>query len=779
MTGISRARTRQGLSFLSIAATLTAAAVSLVATPAAASTTCGGKLQFGQTVSCASISGAEEHVYRVTTKVDSDRLFVDLTRGSGDTPSASLTTLDGELLCVITNYATTCDVGAAGTYKIKVIEYFQGTGDYTLGVESMKTPSSCTALPAGFFSFASPGVSGTLPAGTAARCFRFDQPVGSVLHLADPSSSGDVQGTIVDATYQPQCGVRDETTCTLSQAGPYRLFLFELYGAEAAYTLRMPRISHPVGAGCPVLRLAAFGDPGDTTAAGTLPEPADIACHRLRVANAGPVSVRLNMNQWIEWALYSPDGQPLCPNYADPRTCSLPAAGDYTLLVENRHDFGGEINYQVAVTGLYRNAGCTAATGTSWDLPALLVHQTSAVQTNCQLFKGKAGDRIVTFASPTAYNSVNAWLVDSAGNSLCTEWSENDGCVLPATGTYKYISRLWTWDAGSTDLTYKAQIRRLSDPVGCPTVAPGSWGSAPAGALGGIRCRILDVPAAGSYIVRAVDAQNYDKFGRIYDSAGLTVCGTPGCDFPAAGKYTMVLGGGNTDAAVIDNDVQYSTVLLPATPTGCATASDSADPIAAHRGSLVAGQYDCLQLASPTDAKIFEVVPGAASPQPAVTIIDATGTQVCDSSYTLRDYACTLTGTAPFYARISQRSGATPGAYTLAFPRVDGPPACPTLAAGDPGATVTTGADSFAACFSVPADGHAAREVVTFRQTAGSGTAELAVLDATGLRRCGTLQATATQRTYTCTLPDGPATILFEATATDATYQLTHTAAAS
>ena len=50
---------------------------------------------------------------------------------------------------------------------------------------------------------------------------------------------------------------------------------------------------------------------------------------------------------------------------------------------------------------------------------ALLVHQTSAVQTNCQMLRGKAGDRIVTYAAPTVYNEVDWWLADSTGVVVC------------------------------------------------------------------------------------------------------------------------------------------------------------------------------------------------------------------------------------------------------------------------------------------------------------------------------------------------------------------------
>jgi hypothetical protein len=43
------------------------------------------------------------------------------------------------------------------------------------------------------------------------------------------------------------------------------------------------------------------------------------------------------------------------------------------------------------VADLYRSAGCTTGTSLRWDQPAALLHQTSAVQTNCQQFHGAVG----------------------------------------------------------------------------------------------------------------------------------------------------------------------------------------------------------------------------------------------------------------------------------------------------------------------------------------------------------------------------------------------------
>ncbi|MEO3776581.1 hypothetical protein ABGB16_06970 [Micromonospora sp. B11E3] len=707
--------------------------------------------------------------------MDGDTLYARLRRISGESLDARVSGPDGEVVCYLGPYLDECRLGVASTYTVTVTLYYgHGEGAYTLSVESMRAPSECDNLPESFFSFASAGRSGTLPAGLAVHCFKFNQPTGTVLQMMDQNGTGDVQGPILDAQYQlTGCRVHHTTECTLSGPGPYRLFLEETYGNEALYTLRMPRISHSVG--CPTLPLASFGDPGAAVGRGTVPGYDGVTCHALSSTEAGTVVVRFNQdaNQHLDWRVYDADGRRVCEEYFAARSCALPVAGSYTLLTQNQ--YWEPVSYQVAATALHRTEGCAAATGTNWDQPTLLPHQTSAVQTNCQPFHGEAGDRVMVYRGPTTYNEVWSWLVDEHGTVLCTEGSEDDGCVLPATGTFRVISHLLYWDAGSTDLTYMMQVRRLSNPVGCPTITPGAYDAAPAGALGGIRCRSLDIPTEGTFLVKAVRVDNYREYGTVYDSTGHKLCTGIQCQIPAAGRYTLVLGGNGADS-VIDMESRYAVALLPWLPAGCEPVSDTGWQDAPHRGEFTAvGQHNCLQLTSPVGARIVELLPGDATSagSPEVTVLDSTGAYVCSSSSSLRQSQCTLTGEAPFFAVLNSPDGAPTAAYSLAFARTDGPPACPVLPGDATGATVTTAADRFAVCFSIPADQHAAKEAISWKRTSGAGDARLSVFSATGSRYCGPTSQ-AVERTISCSLPPGQVTVILETDAVDATYQLTH-----
>ncbi|MGR6322649.1 hypothetical protein Q2K19_12325 [Micromonospora soli] len=736
---------------------------------------CGGKLAFGKVASCSSISGEEQDVWTVTSTVAQDTLYARLKGVSGEGVSAEVTDRNGDTVCFLGTYLSECGLGAAGTYTVTVSLYYgNGEGAYTLSAESMRTPSECDTLPENFFSFASAGRTGTLPAGLAARCFKFSQPTGTVLHLADPAGPGDVQGRVLNAEYQSgSCYVRYPTECTLTGSGPYRLFLEETYGNESAYTLKMPRLSHAVG--CPALPLASFGDPGSVVGSGTVPASEGVSCQALTSAAPGAVVVRFNQfaDQYLNWRVFDVDGRQVCDEYSAARSCALAAAGSYTLLAQNWN--WEPVSYQVAVTALDRGDGCAAATGTAWDQPALVVHQTSPVQTNCQPFQGRAGDRVVVYRAPDSYNNAVTWLVDEHGTELCTEWSEDDGCALPGAGTYRVISYLANWDADRTDLTYRMQVRSLTDPTGCPTVTPGAYNAAPAGALGTVRCRVLDLPASGTYRVKAVGADNYRQWASVYDTAGHKLCTDVWCQVPAAGKYTLVLGGAAPDG-VIDENFRYALALLPWTPSDCRPVPDTGWRDAPVRGEFTAaGQYDCLQLGSPAGSRIVELLPGDATGAgaPGMAVVDATGSTVCDSPWGIRQDPCQLTGQAPFSVVLDSRDGAPTGAYSLAFARTDGPPACPVLPADAAGATVTTGADRFAACFSIPADQHAARESFTWKRTGGTGDARIWIFNESGIRYCGPTPY-AVERTVSCSLPAGAVTVFLETDAVNATYQLTH-----
>ncbi|WP_143133967.1 hypothetical protein [Actinoplanes philippinensis] len=732
-----------------------------------AATGCGGVARFGKIYHCSSLSGSRQDTFTVTTSVSGDVLYGTVTETANndvtDSVSAMVYDAEGNYLCYYGTYPGSCELGAAGTYTIVVaLAYSSGDMAYTLSVQSQRTPSACRTLGSGFFSFASPGRTAELALGSAGECFSFTLPVGSVLQMYAPRSSngGDVRGHILNAEYQPVCPVQDTYTCTLDSPGPFRLMMYEMYGHEVTYTLRMSQISH--SRGCPVLRPTAFGVPGSAAGSGTLDEANPVTCHQLRTSTAGGVAVRIHDDQSVWWNLYDDAGLKVCDKYENAYACPLPVSGNYTIVTSNQ---GWEpVTYQIAVAALNRSAGCATGTSLRWDEAAALLHQTSPVQTNCQQFQGAAGQRVVVYAAPTRYNSFVTTVVDSTGRALCLGYSEETGCLLPADGTYRVISYLDRWDAESVDETYEVQVRSLSAPKGCPVVTPGAYNDPPAGAYGPIRCRTVRLSEAGIHRIRAYDDENYPAYAAVFDSTGHRICNDSGrCEFPAAGDYAVVLSGQST-GTVIDNDFSYALSVLPEHPVGCPVSAQEL-----YRATFTApGQFLCLQLPQTTGQRIVEMVP-AEKRYPPTQVYDADGNYLCDSSYALWQTSCQLTGTAPYFAVMSQQEGEAPGPVAARFYRVDGPPSCPAFDGA--ALTLTTGGDDFSVCRTIPADAHAARESFTWKRTAGAGGAYLSVFGADGIRHCGPT-GTFAERTATCNLPAGPLTVILDATEAAATFEL-------
>ncbi|MCU7725327.1 hypothetical protein ODJ79_16490 [Actinoplanes sp. KI2] len=744
-------------------AALVAGTTSAASSPAG----CGGVLTFGKIYRCSAIKNTQRDVFTVTTTADHDTLYGTFTQGSGDPVSAAVYDPAGNYLCYYSSYPGQCQLGAAGKYTVVItLSYGTGSQSYTFAADSMKTPSSCRTLGNGFFSWASAGHPGQLAQGSAGDCYIFDQPTGSVLQMWAPGGTGDVRGGILDANYQPACPVQYTTQCVLTGPAPYHVMMYEFYGNASPYTLRMARIS--ASAGCPVLRPVSFGDPGNATGTGTLPSQSSVACHKLRTPAAGGVAVRIYDDQQVWWTVYDNAGTQVCDKYSQASSCPLSAAGDYTIVTSSQaYD---SITYVIAIAALFRSAGCTTVKSFAWDQAATVLRSVSPVQTNCQQFHGTAGQRVVTYSAPVSYNGVLTTLVDGTGQALCLGYSDETGCLLPADGTYRVVSRLSQWDSNTSNDAYKTQVRTLSAPTGCPVVEPGAYDGAPAGAAGPIRCRALRISGPGVYQARAYDAQNYRKYAAVYDRTGHRICDDSGyCQFPAAGDYTMVLDGQNP-SSVIDTDFAYVTSLLPARPAGCPILSQNLYPAT----FTSTGQFLCRQLSEPTGASIvdFQSTDAADGGRPFTQIMDSTGNTICDSSYQLWQTSCLLTGTAPYFAVLNEPEGVAPASFAARFARVDGPSSCPAL----DGSPVTTGAADFVACRTIPADGHGSRESFTWTLTSGTGGAYLSVFGADGTRYCG---PTRTADTYTanCGLPDGPLTVYLDAASADATYQITHQSA--
>jgi hypothetical protein len=697
-----------------------------------ATESCGGAISFGQVYRCASIKDADRHVYTFTTTAAHDQLRMQF-GFTGDSPDTRVETAEGTYLCSV-RPVSRCDLGEAGTYRV-VVDYYlgRGAGSYSFAVDSALTPSSCTPLDDSFFPFGSPGRSATLETGSAGDCYEFSMPSGTVL-WANPLP-GSVRGDMIDSTGAGMCPLSTyPDTCTLTGTGPYRVFVYDYYGAATPYRLSLPRLTS--AAGCTGQRVAAFGDPGDAATSGRVTYN-ETDCFTVD-AVAGPHFVQLvSMNNWARWKIYDQAGELVCERTWDGlSTCALPADGRYSVLVRYWEEFVDRVDYQLAVVRLAATDGCSPSTGTAWNTPALIVKPASEVQLNCQPFAAEPGERIVVTGSGHRYDkSVRTWVTDDTGLQICSDYSDETGCALPGSGPYRVLSYLvgWAADDQPGDREYSLAIRRLSNPQGCLEISPGRFGQPAPAPVADAPCRLLKAPVAGTYTVEAISggASNNPVGSQVYTSDGLKACsGT--CEFGRPGNYTLIGAGA------------FSVVFLLRDGTGCVRVADNKlTPVA---GTLTGpGQVDCLQLPTPAGKTVTMAFPQdiTGPTYPDLLVVDANGGYVCTPApLGLYGRTCKLDGTAPFRVHIRTREDYPTGSYRVVPIRTDGLTDCPAVVAGrfgaETGLTVRLTTGRFAACGSIAANAHSTSELVSLTRTAGAGGADVRVFNADGDQTCGT-----------------------------------------
>jgi hypothetical protein len=727
------------------------------ASPPSTAAVCGGELALGTPVTCDEITGGTRHRYTFSTTIADERVLTHF-QHTGDHTTAQIL---GES-CFPGPYAGECVIAEPGVHTIDVHLYAEeGSASYGIGVESRDRPSRCTTLDPADFTVDGPFLAGPLARGAAGLCYTFPTTAGMRLKVeagGTPVTEGDpssVEGWIQDAAGEKICAYQfGGGECAVTADGTYRLFLVDSYGSAVNYRLRLIRTDTPLG--CDTLRVAAFGDlAADQIVSGEVAANG-FTCYTV-TAPAGLKRVRTTDGGQIYWELSNAAGS-VCSEWGGP--CELAEAGSYTLWLRN-NDWEPR-RYQASLIDIAGDEGCAAPAGTAWDQPAVAAPASEGLSALCQPFTAAPGERILSYVSGGA----EAWITDRTGARICADqdYDEFAGCALPGAGPYRLVA------LADEDRETRLQIRRLSTPAGCPVITPGAYGAGPAGALSANRCRVLDVPAAGRHLVRVVSDDNSETWSAIYGDDGRKLCDAGYlCDFPAAGRYTLIVGGTNT--GVVESE--YATVFTAPAASGCVRTGDQGYATGAVRGSFVtAGETDCLELDSAAGATIGVSLPprvtGAARPE--WTLINADGVNLCDSG-------CTLTGPAPYRLLLNAPDDAAPGDYRLVVQRVDRVTGCAVLpqgAVGDTAGAVTTfSEDRFTTCYSIPANQHSTAETIGYAPVVGhDGLANISVRDDTGKQVCGS-GLWASSQLVRCRFETGKAyTVLLSAAATDFQYRI-------
>ncbi|MFE5944490.1 hypothetical protein [Streptomyces sp. NPDC056480] len=473
---------------------------------------------------------------------------------------------------------------------------------------------------------------------------------------------------------------------------------------------------------CPVLPLAPLGDPGDATRRVTM-EPNSAACFTVTVERPG--LHRVLVAGGVPSLTFSSGGTPVACPQLDTSPCEL-AAGTYTLdLATSDYRLS---DTRLAVVPSMAGPGCPDPVDIGFGT-APTTGTADEVGLVCHPFDAAPGELITSSIQPRegASANVTAWITDGTGKRLC---SVGYDCVLPAAvGGYRVLAHL-SPSAGSYPVPYTLQVRQISHPVGCAVASVTAYGSAPSAVSPPVECATFTPTTAGDHLISGITASGSSSTVKTYAPGGRICAYTIACRLTAGVTYTLL-----TDDAV--------RILDPRSTEGC---TDDVRLGSAHRGAFsVRGEVDCLSLPVPRGAHLAVLTgdaPGEAGTRPRVTLVDATGATMCHLPPSSAVGNCALDGTAPYRAIVeNDTSDPATGPYALAFHRTDAASGCRTFLAGDFTAgsarmTVTTGADAFSDCLTIPADAHSAREVISLRDGSGERAGELTVFDQTGARAC-------------------------------------------
>ncbi|GAA2145347.1 hypothetical protein GCM10009760_33880 [Kitasatospora kazusensis] len=740
---------------------------------------CGGALAFGVPVACAAANPAQPQTYTVTTTLPHDhlRLWV---HGDG-TASGVLTDAGGTQICGVNDQynPTDCAVDAVGTYTLSVSVPY-GQSPYTVAADSVLA-GQCTTLPDSFFAMSQAARTGTLPAGSTGDCYRFTQPAGSrlMVDVQDTTPSFWAQHTVTDSTGAPACTVDASGFCLLGGTAPYTLRTYSGYAAAGSYSLLLTRASNPDN--CAALPIAPFGDPGSSVAQNTLNALGGTDCRTVS-AKAGALAVRGGApnsgSVGIRWALYAKDGTNVCRQNSGFDLCTVPADGDYSLVMPG-FAYGQPESYSFTVRDLASSAGCAASVGTGFDSATLTGTLKSADEVDCQPFAGVPGERVMTPA-----NGLMAWITDLTGARICAADYTQDGCVLPGAGPYRVISYgdMGWGPPNSWPSPWALQIRQLSHATGCPALDLQAYGTA--ADKGTVRCRTVTVPSAGAYTATGFSTTPANTVAaeavQLYGPDGKRACTDDNgrCRLAAPGTYTLLLGGA---AEVVQGAV--STQFVSAAETrGCVAASDTGwvdGPIAGSTGAP--GQYNCLTLPTASgSALLLHASPKAPGTLlPFDQVVDATGTVQCDNKYGYSMTDCPLTGQAPF--RVLFNTGTGAGSYAVSIGRTDGPAGCgsfpQTPYSGGVPTKLSLSTVQPVRCLGIPANAHATAEQLDYAYSPAPASppqtlpAEYHVFDASGKRVCQSYAFS--NSATTCQLTAGKAyTALLVGDGTNEDYQL-------
>ncbi|WP_426365381.1 hypothetical protein [Streptomyces sp. E-08] len=473
----------------------------------------------------------------------------------------------------------------------------------------------------------------------------------------------------------------------------------------------------PTGDPCPALPLAPLNGPGDA-ARPIVVDQSGHACFTVIVEKPGLHQVLVE-GGISSLTFLSGGTRVACPELTS-SPCQL-AAGTYTLDLTR----GGSTSAQVAVVPLTAGPGCSHPADTAFGTASVTGTSSGDLGMVCHPFTAAQGELVHATLGPRASANVKAWITDDTGKPLC---SVNYDCVLPAgVGGYRVLAHLDP-NAGAYPVPYTLTVRQLSHPTGCAVVGVTAYGSAPAEVSPPAECKTFTPAVTGAYVLESLPASGGIGEIGVYAPTERICQYTVSCALTAGVTYTLVTG---DTVRILDR-------------TSAAEGCEDVSPGQVHRGAFTAPtEIDCVTLPVPQGAHVAILASTSADGvKPDFEVIDATGAPLCWAEPVVASGTCALSGTAPYRALVDRAyTSVRTGSYALVVRRTDTPSDCRSFPAGafgtdSPRAALSTGADAFADCLTIPADDHSAHELMTLARVSGSGALDVSVLDEHGEQAC-------------------------------------------
>ncbi|MBM2622244.1 hypothetical protein JIG36_42750 [Actinoplanes sp. LDG1-06] len=501
---------------------------------------------------------------------------------------------------------------------------------------------------------------------------------------------------------------------------------------------------------CTPLREGHFGDlAADQIGTGEV-LPGETGCHEVALT-AGPhyLQIRNDARPPRFGTVRDASGNQVC----DALECDIPASGVYTVQLAN--PTSQTLTYRTAVIR-QDAAHCTTRVRTAWNTVTAPAPSTD-LEANCVRFTGSDGEKVYVY-NPAA--SANVRKLD--GSLVChlPTSQYNDPCRLTGAGTFLAMTA-----APAAATSNEIQVRSVTDPKGCPVHEPKPFGST--NRFSDVRCRVLDVPAAGTYLVRFRTPANVGQLTGVLAPDGKPVCTTTPrpvlqqevCTFPAAGRYLVI-------AETMNNRIvtsSFTTTFAAMNGPGCkaTTTQGVAGPNARGKFRAV-GQVDCWEFPTPWESETSLVLPPNASGAgvPVIRYYDSDNNVVCST------VECDLPGPATFRMLVTAPADATTGDYIFALQDKHSIWNCRPW---DPSVTVSFRPGQFTQCFDFVPDRNAPEFEVAMQRTSGAGTIRASVRPTAGPPCEG-----GDQMVFTCEISVGTLLrLVLTADPTAAKYQIT------